>query len=365
MDVWYHANARAGTLPEGFTGETLREITEALGLGYHAVVPDFTEQGAEATVDRLLGIYRVRESPFRVSLGDVERKVESEGGATRVTYRTRRGSVSGVFGWTEEMLAGGATLPWVFEALLKSPEDFAVVEEIFRNVSVTPAAGRYDEWSRWVGGAGVAVAYGGPAGSPVHHILHQLMPATDFFLTMHDEPAHVEALARSLENYFDGMLAALCSSEAEIIFFGGNYDETITYPPFFEMHILPWLSKAGRAAHAAGKLLLTHTDGENAGLMGLYRQAGFDVADSFCPAPMTKMTLRNFAEALPEVTIWGGIPSVALVKTSMPDDTFARLLDETFEYADDNGRIILSIADTLPRDADWERFLEIVRRAGG
>ncbi len=38
-----------------------------------------------------------------------------------------------------------------------------------------------------------------------------------------------------------------------------------------------------------GKFLLTHTDGENIGLLEEYMACEFDIADSICPSPMTKL----------------------------------------------------------------------------
>jgi hypothetical protein len=43
LDLWYRANRLAGTLPEKYRDATLMEITDDLGWGYHAIVPDFTE----------------------------------------------------------------------------------------------------------------------------------------------------------------------------------------------------------------------------------------------------------------------------------------------------------------------------------
>jgi hypothetical protein len=163
--------------------------------------------------------------------------------------------------------------------------------------------------------------------------------------------------------WFDATLRATVESSAEIIFFGANYDDTITYPPFFEEHILPWLQKAADLARANGKLLLTHTDGENAGLMHLYRRARFDIADSFCPAPMTRLSLPDAIEQLPGVTIWGGIPSIAMVESAMTDADFARMLDETISFARSRSHLILSIADTMPADGSFERVLAITERA--
>ncbi len=363
LDLWYNAHNAAGTLPREFAGMGLREIAESLGLGFHAVVPDYlSDPTPDAMTDRLLGIYRVRNMPFETRLGDVERAVSSDGGHTRVTYRTAKGGVTGVFGYTDEMRAAGVSIPWVFEPLVKAPRDLGVLAHIYKGLEVAPARERCGKWREWIGESGAAVAFGGPAASPMHHVMHQVMPVTEFFLALHDHPREMAALADSMTAWFEGILEALTSSEAEIIFWGGNYDETITYPPFFEKHILPWLARAAEAAHAAGKFLLTHTDGENKGLIDLYRKSGFDVADSFCPRPMTKMTLREFTEALPDVTVWGGIPSVAVCRETMNDADFHKLLDETLEFAAGRTRIILSVADTLPPGADWRRFEEITRR---
>jgi hypothetical protein len=150
-----------------------------------------------------------------------------------------------------------------------------------------------------------------------------------------------------------------------VLYWGSNYDETITYPPFFEEHILPWLAKAARVAHAGGKLLLTHTDGENDRLLPLYRRAGFDIADSVCPSPMTKLTLAQYVEELPGVTIWGGIPSIALLPSVVGQADFERLLEETLTIATGRSHLILGVADTTPPEADLDRICQITERVNG
>ena len=307
MDLWYNAHSRAGTLPEPYRGLSLRELTDALGVAYHAVVPDFLgARSPDDTVDRGLGIYRLEGMAFETRLHEVEREVLAGPDLTRVLYHTPVGSVSCAFRYTEEMRRAGATISWVVEHAIKDPSDYRVLEHIFSHLEVVPTYEEYRAWQRWVGEAGVAVAYGNAAASPMQHIMRDLMPMTDFFLELHDCPERLIGLARSMERWFTGIFTALAESPAEIVFVGGNYDSTITYPPFFEEHILPWLARAAEAAHARGKLLLTHTDGENAGLMHLYRRAGFDIADSLCPAPMTKLTLAEAMAELPGITIWAG-----------------------------------------------------------
>ncbi len=363
LDLWYQARRRAGTLPPQFAGMTLREITEAMGVGYHAVVPDFQDlRSPEDAVDRCLGISRLRTMPIEMRLRAVDREVRVEGDTTRVRYHTPAGTVSCAFRYTEEMRRSGITISWIEEPVLKGPEDIPALMHIFANVEVAPAYDQYREWQRWVGESGLAVAYGNSGASPMHHILHDLMDPTAFFLALHDYPERLAVLAESMEQWFRSMFAALVQSPAEVVFVGGNYDEMITYPPFFEQHILPWLQELSALAHRHGKLLLTHTDGENTALLPLYRQAGFDIADSLCPAPMTKLTLARAIEELPGVTIWGGIPSIAVVARAMGEADFGRLLDATLSLALGRPHLILSIADTMPADGSFERVLKITKR---
>lgn len=364
MDLWYNAHSRAGTLPSPFSKASLREITEGLGVGYHAVVPNFLDtRSLDDTIDRCLGIYRLKVMPFEVRLHNVRREAKIDGDSTRVTYDTPVGSVSGTFSYTPEMKEAGTSISWIDEHLLKGPADYPVLEYIFTNLEVVRIYDTYRTWQEWVGEDGVAVAFASLSGSPVHHIMRELLPMTDFFLEMHDRPEEFASLARSMERWFRDMFAALVESPAEIIFLGANYDETITYPPFFEQHILPWLAELADLAHRHGKFLLTHTDGENEGLIDLYRRCRFDVADSICPKPMTKLTLAQTMDALPGVTIWGGIPSVALCQSSMSEKEFDSLLDETIALARDHSHIILGIADTTPPGASFERILKITEKS--
>jgi len=363
MDLWYKARAQTGRLPKDYDDLSLRELTDALGIGYHAVVPDFRDlRTPEDTVDRALGIYRLRSMPFETRLSGVSRAVQQEGDVTRVVYDTPKGRVSCAFSYTEEMRRAGATIPWITEHAFKTIEDIPTLAYLFSQLEVVPTYDGYQEWHDWVGDAGVAVAYGNSAASPMHHIVHDLAPIEAFFLNLHDYPGRMAALADSMNGWFDQMLSALVRSPAEIIFMGANYDTAITSPRFFEAHILPWLAQEAEAVHRHGKLLLTHTDGENAGLTALYCRSGVDIADSLSPAPLTKLTLAEAIEQLPGITIWGGIPSVALLSSSMGEREFERLVDETVALVSGRTHFILGVADATPPEASLERILAITER---
>ena len=62
------------------------------------------------------------------------------------------------------------------------------------------------------------------------------------------------------------------------------------------------------------------------------------------------------------MTILGGIPSVALLESSMPDGEFEMYMTRLFEDISPGDRFILGISDTTPPDARFDRLLRITER---
>jgi hypothetical protein len=60
-----------------------------------------------------------------------------------------------------------------------------------------------------------------------------------------------------------------------------------------------------------------------------------------------------------KVTIFGGIPSVALLEDSMPDEKFESFMQDLFREIAPGDRFILGVSDTTPPDAKFERLLRI------
>ncbi|MCL5005982.1 MAG: hypothetical protein M1404_05565 [Acidobacteria bacterium] len=364
LEFWHRVRLRHGTLPAELRSLTLTEITERLDVGCYSSVPDFTDRSnPEAMVDRALGIFHFPVFPYRVTLQDVDRRVTRRGEETTVEYHTPVGSIRTEFVLTEEMLDAGASMPWITGHAIREPRDFDVVGHIFSHLKVEPYFDGYLARRREVGERGVAVAFLlGPA-CPVHHIMKELMTIEQFFFAMYDYPEKVERLAAEIEPFYRQIKQIGADSPAEVIFLGSNYDDSITYPPFFEKHILPALRDYTEVLHQKSKYLMTHPDGENRRLLPLLVRAGFDIADSICPYPMTSVRLEEFrADFNDKITIWGGIPSTLLCPPSTTDDEFRRSIDQILERYSGESHFILGVSDMVTADADWDRILYITDR---
>lgn len=369
LDLWYRANKRAGTLPQKYRHATLMELTDDMEVGYHAVVPDFQDlRSPDDAIDRTLGIFNLKSMPYKTILEDVERTVRYEGDRTCIEYKTPVGSITTTELYNDEMRNAGITSTHIEERAVKGINDYKVIGYIFSHARIEPKFDGYAEFADYIGRRGIAVAYVNGAASPVHLLQKTLVPFEEFFYHLHDAPDVIHETAEQMEVYWNRMLECAIDVPAEVFHLGANYDAMITYPPFYEQYIQSWLSSFADRLHLQGKYLLTHTDGENEGLLDHYLMSKIDIADSICPAPMTSLSLRDTRDVFgQQVTIMGGIPSVALLPATMPEKNFNTYLEKLFVQCGQGDHIILGIADTTPPAADFqriERIAEMVQAFG-
>lgn len=364
LEFWYRARRRNGTLPAEVASLTLPEIIARLGVGYYANVPDFTCCPTEVpNPDRTIGIFNAASIPYEIELDSVDRRITSNAHQTVVEYHTPVGSIRTAVVLTEEMLDAGTSQPWLSEKAIREPRDFDVVGYIFSHLKVKPRTRGYEVMRETVGERGIAVAFAQAAASPVHLIMKDLMTEEQFFYAMADYPEKIRTLADQIEPFFRSVQDIAASTSAEVVFLGGNYDDSITHPAFFRQYILPALRQYSDALHLRGKFLMTHTDGENRLLLRPYLEAGFDVADSVCPAPMTRCSLDQILEAFEgRITLWGGIPSILLIPDVCSQRDFRDFVDGLIARHGLRPRFILGVSDMVTADADWERLRYITEK---
>jgi len=363
MDLWCIAQRARGTTPQRFVGMNTVEIAEVLDVACHAVRADFTISTGFDLSLRGLGIDNHDDYPYRVELHDFPVDFSDDGENIRTLIRTPAGEVFTHLRRTAQMARDGISLPFVKCYPIRSIDDFEAVAQIFEHLEVIPTPRSYAKFQRRIGDRGIAVAGGLLAASPMHLILHELIAMDRFFYLYMDKRDDLYRLAERLEPFFEAVLDALIKCDAEVVFWGANYDQDLTWPPFFQVEIAPWLKKVSDHLHSVEKLLLTHTDGENRGLLPLYPACKLDVAESVCPSPMTQCTLSEIRRGMGNgTTIWGGIPSVTMLETSMGDSEFDAYLDNLFDSLGAGERLILGVADNVPPDANLTRLEKIKDR---
>ena len=364
MDIWYNRNKARRTLPAGFEEKSLPEILEALGLGLHSVVPDFIRSAPEADLyHRALGFYNNPEFAYRVDFSAVKFDVERTDVELKVRYFGAAGEITTACRFGRALLESGVSIPDITEHAIKAPADYPVLAEILSHVRILPRPEGYQAYKDRIGARGVAVAFAALACGPMQHIMRDLRRYEEFCFDLFDGVPGLRELAERLAVLHEAVIDCTARSDAEVVLFGANYDDAVTSPPFFDEHIAPWLNRAADRLHGAGKYLLTHTDGENRALLPSLEGCRFDVADSVCPAPMTKVSLQEYRAAFGlQKTIWGGVPSALMLKDCASEATFRQFVTELIRDCKPYDRLILSVADTMPPDADFGRIQYLVEK---
>lgn len=367
LDNWFYAHEETGTLPDQYRHATLREFADDLGVGFHSIIPNFKgwRKGGYGDLHVGLGIYDLELSPWRVEFHNVGITEErNDRGEHHVVYETPKGKISTTTVYTNQMLRDGVTLYVVKEHALKSSDDYEALAYIFENAEVIPTYDAYEDYKEnYIGDRGVAVALSAMWASPGHYLIKELMGFQDFYMERYDDQEAMDELIGRLAPFCGRLFDAAINSPAEVVLSGANYDFTFTTPKVIEELVVPELKRQSEIAHGMGKFIASHTDGENTMLLEQYVQAGFDIADSICPAPLTKISLKETREIFGDkLTIWGGIPSIALLPASVSDREFYRLVDETLEVIGRGDHMIISVADTLPPLADFDRLLYLKKK---
>lgn len=364
IDLWYNANSLLDNLPERHKGKSADQIALDEGWTLHKVVADHTRQpDPDAMLHRALGMHSLREYVVKPIFSDQVRiEVQREGDSTHIRYTTSQGSLTTATVYNDKMKRAGTSVPWIAEHLIKGPDDYRVAAGLFENMDVIPAYEGFAQWKAEVGENGLPVTAFSVAAGPMHHIQKYLIEATDFFFHYRDYQKEMRHLAEVMTPMYEKALQIVADSPAEIVNWGSNFDDMITYAPFFEKEFLPWIRQAAQVLGPKDILVLCHTDGENLGLMDLLHDSGMNVAEAVCPHPMTKVTIQEYYKRWGDkITIFGGVPSNILLPQMTPDQEFEDFMDNLFDSIAPGDHFILGIADTTPPDADFERLVRIGR----
>jgi methylmalonyl-CoA mutase cobalamin-binding domain/chain len=366
IDLWYLANKVAGTLPPQHTHRTQNEISRAEGWALHhkyaySMVGETVDNGL---LHRGIGIYQIRDALVDFVWPEaLEVRVSKEGELTTVEYRTPVGMVSCTMKYGDSMERLGISIPHNTSHLIKRPEDYGPACWLFEHLDVVPNYARFQRWAaEEMGEDGVPVAVAFHGASPMQQIQRDLIDATQFFFHYKDHAARLRALAERMEPLYDKILRYSAASPADVIMWGVNFDDMLTYPPYFQQEIQPWIRKAAEALGAKGKMVMCHTDGENRGLMDLIRDSGMHIAESICPAPMTSVSLaEHYRHWSGSLTLMGGIPSTTVLPETSHAD-FEAFMDELFRAVAPGTRMVAGIADQVPPNAVFSRLQRIGER---
>lgn len=355
IDMWFKAHARRGTVPPLYARATMWDIIrDARGDVYYNSGPVFAEvlHGVEVE-EHLIPLEPDRPASGSTALAQGQVRLELPPRERRIAWHTPVGTVTQRFLFGLEMAYAGATNPFHAEYPIKGPADYRVIEYIIERSEIVPQHAAYLACQAEIGPD--AVIFGTTGFSPFQRMMYNLLGSERTIFELHDHPELVDHLHAVLYEKYEEVRRVAAASPAEIVQIDANWN-TLISPRIFKRYLLPYLSGFAEQLHAAGKLASAHCDGEMSHLFNLHMQTGLDVVEALTPAPMCRFTLAQAVEVYRgRKTIWGGLPAV-IFSAGYPQDEFVAYLAEAGRLAAGGGRLVLSMGDNLPVDADLGRL---------
>lgn len=326
LQLWYTARQTEGNMPERFKGMSVEEIGKAIRTGDPA---------------RAGKIFKVRYEGMEV-------REERVPGALRQTFITPYGEVT--YGQImSEYVGGRAESGLPLEHPIKSREDYKIWEYVTEHTYYDPTYEEYVAYEQKVGDEGYPMVSAGDC--PFHHIQLRLVGYNDVYFHLMDYQNELESLVKVMTDVErERLWPVVANSPARLILHGLHFDSQMTPPHLFTRYISPYYKEFSAILHAKNKRLAWHADDDSKAILEVSRDAGFDMAECFCTAPMVSVTLEEARRVWgKDCIIWGGIPSVVLEET-FPQDEFEQYVLDVFRTIAPGDAMILGVADNvMPR----------------
>jgi hypothetical protein len=335
LDLWHHARLVEGNMPARFRGMSAVEVGRVLRTGNPA---------------RDGKIFRIRYEGLEV-------RNETAPGVARQRFITPHGEVT--FGRIlSEMVSGTTAQGLPLEHPIRTVEDYRVLEYIAEHTHYDPCYEEYLDYEKAVGDEGYPMVSCGDV--PFHYFLLHLAGYNHAYFEMVDHPGEFERLIAVMEQVErERLWPVVAGSSARLILHGVHFDSQMTPPHMFRKYITPYYKDFSALLRSRGKSLAWHADDDSKDILAEVKDAGFDMAECFCTAPMVEVTLQEARAAWgADVIVFGGIPSIILEPT-FPEAEFEAYVREVFRVIAPGDAFIFGVADNVMPTSIIERVERI------
>jgi uroporphyrinogen-III decarboxylase len=300
-----------------------------------------------------LGYYLQGYFPFNMIYENCEIRSWSEGHKKYTEYQTPKGNLR-----TGSQYLPNSFSEAIFERLLKSPQDLAVLRFIYENMRVEPDYDFAKRRQEQIGDDGILLCYL-PKSPFMQLVVYDAGIEAVTYMAI-DAPDEFEETLAVIRRRFDRAAQIALQSPAEALMIPENLSSEVVGRHFYERYMRDFQVEWTEKIALAGKFSFIHMDGLLQGLIKQVAEAGFDVLEALTPKPVGDVAIEQLGETVnnDDVIIWGGLPGVYF--TDMVDDNeFTRHVKEVLSVMRAEPRYVLGVADQIPPDCLEDRVRKV------
>ena len=253
-------------------------------------------------------------------------------------------------------LGGGYGSSLLCEFPIKTPDDYKVMEFIWRDQQYSPAYEGFHATEERVRGDGVVI--GNLGYSPLQHMLILYMGPQRFAEDMVDRPDLFFGLYETMTERHREQYEIAADSPAEFFIYGDNVTCEMVGAERFEKYVASRYNEFAEMLHARGKKLGSHLDGMMVGLKAQVAATKLDFIEAFAPYPDGDLPLAEARAAWSDKVIWINYPSALHLGTEKEIEAATRQMIADVAPGD---RFLVGITENIP-DHCWQQSMTTISR---
>jgi uroporphyrinogen-III decarboxylase len=255
--------------------------------------------------------------------------------------RTIRTPVGEVYQTCQLEAAYGST--WILEHYIKQPEDYAVLEYVYRDALYQDNLAAIRETQRALGDDGLLVIR--VAKGPIQEILYQMTGLERFSIDLVEHRDRIDSLYNVMVERYDELYDLAAQAPVEILQSADNITADVVGIERFRSYCVPCYERHMRRLAGTGKRLAVHLDGRLRALSAAIAEAPFDIVEAFTPAPTGDLTVEEARRAWPDKALWLNFTSSMHVQ---PDTAIAAHTQALIEQAGSTRGFAIGITEDIP-----------------
>ncbi len=246
---------------------------------------------------------------------------------------------------------------WTREHWIKRPEDYAILERVLREATITPYPDGHRNAREAVGDRGIVLV--SIMRAPFQRLWIEYTGIERLCYDLADCPAAVEGVLDAMLEQSRRLARIAAASDAQLIWLPDNITGEITGCGLFERLLAPYYRMVCDALLPAGKTPCSHMDGFLGQISSAIDATDVAVIEAFTPPPDGNLSVAEAFAAWPEKRLSLNFPSS--VHLSAPAE-IKRVTRELVAQADGRPGFVMGITENIPASVG-SRSLEAIGEA--
>ena len=245
---------------------------------------------------------------------------------------------------------------WIKEHFIKEPDDYKVMEFVWKDMIIQDNFDVIKEAVRRIGGDGLV--YVRLAKVPVQEMLYQMLGLEQFSLDYYDRRDLFDSLHNSMLKRYEELFDLAADAPVEIILYGDNITSDVVGEERFRNYCMPVYKRTTEKLAGTGKKLAVHLDGRLASLKHTIGEAEMDIVEALTPPPMGDVSVKEARELWPDKALWINFTSSMHIE---PPDAIEAHTRHLIEESGTRKGFAIGITEDAPVKA-LEKSLDVISR---